>query len=147
MTALLRRVFDLAHIRFGRIDYGVLNGVPQVWEINTNPTMGRNPTKARKVLAPDVQALKEQARESYHARLRPAFEALGREAAGTVGTVAVGLDPVAVRRVEGELASAERRRRLLTMARGIYEHPRASALRSVLRWVVPPPVGDDMHVA
>ncbi|MDB9822374.1 hypothetical protein OAC89_01575 [Deltaproteobacteria bacterium] len=34
---LLRKYFKLASIEYGRIDYGMLNGKPQVWEINTNP--------------------------------------------------------------------------------------------------------------
>lgn len=33
----LREIFRLANIQYGRIDYSILNGVPQVWEINTNP--------------------------------------------------------------------------------------------------------------
>ncbi|MGE0723434.1 MAG: hypothetical protein AB7O45_03615 [Alphaproteobacteria bacterium] len=33
----LRRIFDLARIEYGRIDYGMLDGRIQVWEINTNP--------------------------------------------------------------------------------------------------------------
>jgi len=35
--AQLREIFQLANIQYGRIDYSLLNGVPQVWEINTNP--------------------------------------------------------------------------------------------------------------
>lgn len=37
--AWLRKVFDLARIDYGRIDYSVLDGEPQVWEINTCPTV------------------------------------------------------------------------------------------------------------
>ena len=33
----LRELFDLARIRFGRIDYSMFEGRMQVWEINTNP--------------------------------------------------------------------------------------------------------------
>jgi hypothetical protein len=33
------QIFDLAHIDYGRIDYGVLNGRVVTWEINTNPTL------------------------------------------------------------------------------------------------------------
>lgn len=33
----IRRVFDMAGIQYGRIDYSLVNGKPQVWEINTNP--------------------------------------------------------------------------------------------------------------
>ena len=35
----LRRAFDIACIEYGRADYGVVAGAPQVWEINTNPTL------------------------------------------------------------------------------------------------------------
>jgi len=37
--AWLREVFDLARIDYGRIDYSMLDGEPQVWEINTCPTV------------------------------------------------------------------------------------------------------------
>lgn len=45
--AWIRDVFESAHIEYGRIDYGVLDGTPQVWEINTNPTIGRGPGPRR----------------------------------------------------------------------------------------------------
>ncbi len=37
----LAHIFSLAHIQYGRMDYGVKNGKIQVWEINTNPTILR----------------------------------------------------------------------------------------------------------
>ncbi len=33
----LRRVFQIAAVGYGRIDFGVINGRVQTWEINTNP--------------------------------------------------------------------------------------------------------------
>ncbi len=33
----LKEIAKIARIDYGRIDYSMLNGVPQVWEINTNP--------------------------------------------------------------------------------------------------------------
>jgi hypothetical protein len=35
----LREIFALARIQYGRIDYTILDGRVQVWEINTNPTI------------------------------------------------------------------------------------------------------------
>ncbi|MCR4289248.1 MAG: hypothetical protein NUV86_03185 [Candidatus Scalindua sp.] len=35
----LRKLFQMARISYGRIDYGILNGRLQVWEINTNPNI------------------------------------------------------------------------------------------------------------
>ncbi|MGQ0698135.1 MAG: hypothetical protein ACT4PZ_07815 [Panacagrimonas sp.] len=37
----LRQVFELAGIQYGRVDYSLVNGRPQVWEINTNPVIFR----------------------------------------------------------------------------------------------------------
>jgi hypothetical protein len=33
----MRRVFDLADVQYGRVDFGLVEGRPQVYEINTNP--------------------------------------------------------------------------------------------------------------
>jgi len=35
----LSEIFDLAGIEYGRIDYSMMGNDPQVWEINTNPTV------------------------------------------------------------------------------------------------------------
>jgi hypothetical protein len=35
----LREVLRQAYVQFGRIDYGVVGGRPQIYEINTNPTL------------------------------------------------------------------------------------------------------------
>ncbi len=35
--SLIKDIFRLAKIEYGRIDYSLIDGVPQVWEINTNP--------------------------------------------------------------------------------------------------------------
>lgn len=36
---VVARVFDLAGVEFGRIDWGYVDGRPQVWEINSNPML------------------------------------------------------------------------------------------------------------
>lgn len=40
--ALMRRVFDLAGARYGRIDFGIVGGRPQIYELNTNPNIRFN---------------------------------------------------------------------------------------------------------
>jgi len=35
----LKTIFETAHIDYGRIDYGLVDGEPKVWEINTNPIL------------------------------------------------------------------------------------------------------------
>ena len=36
---LMKRVFDLAGMDFGRVDYGIVGERPQIYELNTNPTI------------------------------------------------------------------------------------------------------------
>jgi hypothetical protein len=74
----LRETFELAKIRYGRIDYGLKDGVPQVWEINTNPTIVRRaaapnsvPEEQRNLLAP--------VRERFLGQCRAALEAIDSE--------------------------------------------------------------------
>ena len=57
--AEIREVFELARIDYGRMDYALLDGAPQVWEINTNPTIvGRS--RARTGHQPLTQHVVEQ---------------------------------------------------------------------------------------
>lgn len=41
----IRRVFEIANIEYGRVDFGMVGGKPQFYEINTNPFVGFNLTK------------------------------------------------------------------------------------------------------
>lgn len=50
----IRRIFSLAKIDFGRIDFGLQNNAIRVWEINTNPTFmplkkGLHPARAEMI--------------------------------------------------------------------------------------------------
>lgn len=58
----LSDVFSLAGVEYGRIDYGIKDGRPRLWEINTNPTIGRR-AGAPRVRPPEV--------ERYRAHLAP----------------------------------------------------------------------------
>lgn len=41
----LRELFRLAHIDYGRVDYGVLGSALQIWAIDTNPTLLDSPRR------------------------------------------------------------------------------------------------------
>ena len=43
---ILKRVFAIAGIDYGRVDYGVVNGRVQIYEINTNPHLPHHPPPA-----------------------------------------------------------------------------------------------------
>lgn len=56
--AWVREIFRIGGVDYGRVDYGVLAGEPQAWEINTNPTIGRGPgPRGRR--RPDIEAYKQ----------------------------------------------------------------------------------------
>lgn len=117
----IRRVFEIMGAEYGRIDYGMRDGRPQAWEINLNPTIGRDPRKPPKSLQPEIQSLREQGRLAFHARLRDGFAALGMSPDGP--TITVELSRELTRRIEAETASVRRRRAALESLRGLYEHP------------------------
>jgi hypothetical protein len=56
----IKAVFELAHIDYGRIDYGVKDGRMQVWEINTNPMLLVNPDHYSPARMPDQQRFADQ---------------------------------------------------------------------------------------
>ena len=70
----LRETFALAKIRYGRIDYGLLDGEPQVWEINTNPTIIR--TAAAGPIPEEQRRLRDPVRQIFFPSLQAAFEAI-----------------------------------------------------------------------
>ncbi|HJQ18594.1 MAG TPA: hypothetical protein VJ859_16550 [Allosphingosinicella sp.] len=76
----LRRAFEIARIDYGRADYGLVGGVPQIWEINTNPQLS----------APDLDKLAPE-RAPAHLAIRD----VRLEALAALDTPADG-DPVAM---------------------------------------------------
>ena len=68
--AWARRVFELAGVDYGRLDYGVRQGRPQAWEINLTPFLGPRRSRNPK---PELDALMLAARERTHAAIREAL--------------------------------------------------------------------------
>jgi hypothetical protein len=66
--AALRETFELAHIDYGRCDYGVVDGRIQVWEINTNPVVMMPPGEYPPIHVP--------AQENFSARIKASFREL-----------------------------------------------------------------------
>ena len=64
----LREIFDCAQMEYGRIDYGLLNGRVQTWEINSNPGVMLPPDRYKREQLPNL--------EFFAARIRQAFEAV-----------------------------------------------------------------------
>lgn len=88
----LREVFDLAAVEYGRVDYAVVDGRVQVWEINLNPTIGPSPRKGPRPPEHErLRPLREPARSHFHERFRAALLAL--DDAGTGDDIALPRAP------------------------------------------------------
>lgn len=72
----LKETFDLAHVRYGRIDYGLHDDRPQVWEINTNPLIVRPTTWAPRAATEEEKRLGAPVVERFLQELHDALKAL-----------------------------------------------------------------------
>ena len=110
-AAWLRETFALARIAYGRIDYGVKDGVPQVWEINTNPTI------ARRLGAPSTVSAEHWGwiaplQEGFVRGFEAALDAIDSDVDPSC-TIPIGVSSRQIRRLEAE--QRERRRLLARM--------------------------------
>jgi hypothetical protein len=75
--AMLRKIFEIAGVDYGRIDYGILHGRPQVWEINLNPLFGRGRSQPESgTFQGGPRGKLEEAKEIFHARFLEALREL-----------------------------------------------------------------------
>jgi hypothetical protein len=70
----LRETFALAKISYGRIDYGLRDGKPQLWEINTNPTIIR--TAGADPISEEQRRLRDPVRLQFFPAFQSALEAI-----------------------------------------------------------------------
>ncbi len=129
----LRGVFSLAGIEYGRLDFASLNGRPQAWEINTNPTLGRDPRNPRRPAPPELKELRAHTRDLWHSRLLQAFVELDQP---ETRRVQVQLDARLLRRIEKETGRAARSKQVLARLRPLYGTRLVAPLRAaVRRWL------------
>jgi hypothetical protein len=119
----IRGIFALAKIDYGRLDYGILDGVPQAWEINTNPTIGRGPGPIVPY-PPHIAA--------YNAMLAPAFAAFyarfedtwrAVDTADSAGSVEFDVPRALRRSIESVARHRRRARRIGALVHAIARQP------------------------
>ena len=69
----LLKIFELAQVEYGRMDYSIKNGRVQTWEINLNPTICRGLRPSTMKLAPEVDAVRARSRECFFQRFESAW--------------------------------------------------------------------------
>lgn len=100
----LREVFALARVTYGRIDYSMLDGAPQVFEINLNPTVARGWPMAQETEERlHFRALRSATNEKFYSAFDAAWAALDAQT--------VGADPVHITADPSLVAPAARERR------------------------------------
>ena len=120
-AAWLARVFDLAGIEYGRVDYGVAGGEPQVWEINLNATIGRAAGQSRHANLPaSLKALRDSGRDIFHAQLRAAF--LDLDLHPSTGSVEVEVDEPLQARLRRDTEQRKRGERVTTWLGRLYDN-------------------------
>jgi hypothetical protein len=75
----LMRIFRMANIDFGRIDYGLKDGKIQVWEINTNPVLIQSQDKYSADKLPMKQRLVDQLAQAFRALMQTSGPQTGEE--------------------------------------------------------------------
>jgi len=128
----LRETFALARIDFGRIDYGLLDGVPQVWEINTNPTLARPVHGPPRAERERNRALLQPTRQMFHDRFRAELEALCVPSPGS-RDVPVVIDLGVRRRLRAEARAAQRRDRMGRWVAQLVESPAVQRVKPFVR--------------
>lgn len=84
----LLKIFDIAGIEFGRIDYSLLNSKIQTWEINTLPTFGSYPGRKKKN---EKRKKREESKQIFYELLSRAIRTLIDKPHSS--TVSVSLSP------------------------------------------------------
>jgi hypothetical protein len=123
----LREIFAIANIDYGRIDYSILDGKVQTWEINLNPTIGRGLRPSSRTIDPELRDTREETKQLFYSSFNAAWFDVGRgfsppvpggsglKPRPTSAPIEVRIDPAVL-----SAAREERRRRWRTR-KGIVE--------------------------
>jgi len=95
----LRETFALAKIRYGRIDYGLRGGEPQVWEINTNATIIRLASAGP--IPEEQRRLRDPVRQVFFPSFQAAWEVIDC-VADPSQTVRIEVSPRQLRKLDEE---------------------------------------------
>lgn len=78
----LAEVVEVAGIDYGRVDYAVLDGRVQTWEINLCPTIGRGARPSSRERPPEVQTVRRRAKERFYRDFADAWRRVDRAPSG-----------------------------------------------------------------
>ena len=136
----LSEVFRIANIEFGRIDYSIVDGVPQVWEINTNPALTQldreAPADVHERLRPTITAT----RLAFHNEFVSALRAIDLPDVG-LGELPIAVAPATRRKMTAETRSLRRTPSRVRLVQGAL----SSAPLQRLSGIIAPIAADLVH--
>lgn len=74
--AELREIFSLARVAYGRIDYGILDGRIQTWEINLNPIIGRGRRPTNLDIPRNLERIRFRTKAVFYRSFRAAWKSV-----------------------------------------------------------------------
>jgi len=111
----IRETLSLARVGYGRIDYGIQAGKPQVWEINLNPTIGRRADAPPLSASQDEQRkLRAAVRDLSNIQLLDALERIDSRADPS-RVLRISISSTELRRLERERTAMQRYRSQKTL--------------------------------
>ncbi|HYB53665.1 MAG TPA: hypothetical protein VEG84_07355 [Thermoanaerobaculia bacterium] len=72
----LSRIFAIAGVEYGRIDYAVKDGQVQTWEINLHPTIGRGRVATKSHVPPALEPFREESKAFFYRAFQSAWETI-----------------------------------------------------------------------
>lgn len=135
----IREMFALARIDYGRIDYGMLAGRPQLWEINTNPTIGRGQTsnKPRPAEVVEYRAMIAPGRAVFYEQFQRAWAAVDTATPDTEG-VDIAPSPALIRAIERGARQRRNAERVGSLVRAVVRQPWARPMTHVVKRALAP---------
>ena len=133
----LSRIFELAKVEYGRIDYSMKNGRVQTWEINLYPTIGRGLRPSRLKLAPELDAVRDQLKKHFYQEFEHGWREVHLPTNGRPA-LSVKIAPSIITAVEADQAGSGRLlrsfRTIVRPTKPLIEPLSAPLLRS-LSWI------------
>jgi hypothetical protein len=135
----LSEIFRISGIDYGRIDYSMLDGRVQTWEINNNPTIGRGLRPSHREIDPILDDVRQKAKEVFYSEFNAAWAAVAADSpGGGLSATTSKIDPIVIASARADVRRRWRTRKGVIragvrMARPLLRTPLAPMLRMIYR--------------
>jgi len=134
--AQLAKIFEIAGVEYGRIDYAIKDGQIQTWEINLNPTIGRGLRRLSSNVPVELEPIRIEVKQHFYRCFQDAWEAVD-VTPGDQQAISVAFD---ISKAQTNLSGESARGRLLAGLRAVVRpaktqlEPLAAPFLRLLGW-------------